>query len=583
MTERDATTAFAATLVDEWARAGVTDAVVAPGSRSAPLALALARDHRIAVHVVLDERSASFLALGIGLASGRPAVLLCTSGTAAANFHPAVVEASHARVPLLVCTADRPPELRDVGAGQTIDQTHLFGRVVRWFGDPGPPTDEPGAGPTWRAFASRAVAEAVGARPGPVHLNLPFREPLLPTGAPLVDAPGRADGRPWTRSTRAMLTPTAADVSRIAALVRANPRGLLVAGWGAGVKPATAARFAAAAGWPLLADPISDLRTGPFAVSAYEALLRAPGFGDAHRPDLVLRVGAPLTSKLTTAWLDPTTAHVLVDPYDVWLDPQRAATERIAVDPERLLEAVASELGAPNDDAWLTAWLDAERVARTALDRALDAPGAMCEGEVARDVAAALPDGAILVVASSLPVRALEWCMAPRDQLRVHANRGANGIDGFVSTVLGVAHASAPAPTVGLCGDLCFLHDTNGLLGATGPATFVVIDNDGGGIFSYLPPARLPEFEQLFGTPHGLDLVEVARAHGAVAERIDDLGKLAHALSPDALRASAEVRVLVVPVDRNASVARHQALWGAVAATLGASRPSGLRHTNARR
>jgi 2-succinyl-5-enolpyruvyl-6-hydroxy-3-cyclohexene-1-carboxylate synthase len=570
VSERDATTAFAATLVDEWARSGVTDAVVAPGSRSAPLALALARDERIEVHVVLDERSAAFRALGIGLASGRPAVLLCTSGTAAANFHPAVVEAAHARVPLLVCTADRPPELRDVGAGQTIDQTHLFGRAVRWFADPGPPSDEPGVGPIWRAFASRAIAETVGSLPGPVHLNLPFREPLLPTGAPLVDAPGRADGRAWTISTRAPLTPAAADITRLAALVRAHPRGLLVAGWGAGVKPATAARFAAAAGWPVLADPISDLRAGPFAVSSYEALLRAPGFADAHRPDLVLRVGASLTSKITTAWLDPATTQVLVDPSGAWLDPQHGATERIAVDPERLLDALASELGALDDDAWLAAWLDAERAARVALDRVLDAPGAICEGEVARDVARSLPDGATLVVASSLPVRALEWCMAPRDGLRVRANRGANGIDGFVSTVLGIAHANASAATVGLCGDLCFLHDTNGLLGATGPATFVVIDNDGGGIFSYLPPARLPEFEQLFGTPHGLDLVDVARAHGAVAERVDDVGKLAHALGPDALLSSDDVRVLVVPVDRDASVARHQALWDAVAATLGA-------------
>lgn len=567
MSERDATTAFATTLVDEWARAGVTDAVVAPGSRSAPLALALARDDRVRVHVVLDERSAAFRALGLGLASGRPAVVLCTSGTAAVNFHAAVVEASYARVPLLVCTADRPPELREVGAGQTIDQTHLFGRAVRWFCDPGPPTDEPASGVTWRALASRAVAETLGRPPGPVHLNLPFREPLVPTGAALVDAPGRADGRPWTVSTRPTIAPTPADVARLAALVRASPRGLLVAGWGTDVTPATAERFAAAAGWPVLADPLSQLRAGRLAISAYEALLRAPAFADAHRPDLVFRLGAPLTSKIATAWLDPAIAQVLVDPHDAWLDPRRAAADRYVVDAEALLEAVATELGAPTDGAWSNDWLEAERVARAALDRTLDAPGATCEGEIARGVAAALPDGATLVVASSLPVRALEWCMAPRDHLRVLANRGANGIDGFVSTVVGVAHASA-APTVGLCGDLCFLHDTNGLLGATGPVTFVVVDNDGGGIFSYLPPAELPEFEQLFGTPHGLDLVEIARAHGAVAERIDDPRKLAHALAPDTLLASAEVRVLVVPVDRRASVARHRQLWDAVEATL---------------
>jgi 2-succinyl-5-enolpyruvyl-6-hydroxy-3-cyclohexene-1-carboxylate synthase len=562
VTERDATTAFATVLVDEWARAGVTDAVVAPGSRSAPLALALARDDRIRVHVVLDERSAAFRALGIGLATGRPAVVCCTSGTAAANFHPAVIEASHARVPLVVCTADRPPELRDTGAGQTIDQTHLYGRAVRWFCEPGPPGDEPGAGATWRAHASRAVAAASGPPAGPVHLNLAFREPLVPSGAPLVEAPGRAGGEPWTRSTTGRRAPADGDVARLARHVRANPRGLLVAGWGAGVAPETAERFAAAAGWPVLADPISQLRTGSHAVSTYEALLRAPGFVAARRPDLVVRVGAALTSKVATAWLDAI-PQALVDPFGEWLDPHHAANERYAVDADQLLRAVTGELGAPVRSDWLDDWLRAEALARVVVDRVLDASDGPCEGLIARELAAALGNGTTLMVASSIPVRALEWCMAPRTGLRVLANRGANGIDGFLSTVVGVASAS-PAPTVALCGDLCFLHDVNGLLGATAPATFVVIDNDGGGIFSYLPPAELPEFEALFATPHGLDLVEVARAHGAYAERIDDAGKLVESVLVPADRP----RVFVVPVDRQASVGRHRALWDAVRAQI---------------
>jgi 2-succinyl-5-enolpyruvyl-6-hydroxy-3-cyclohexene-1-carboxylate synthase len=563
MTELDANTAFAVAYVDEWARAGLTDAVVAPGSRSAPLALAFERDPRVRVHVVLDERSAAFRALGFGLATGRPAAVLCTSGTAAANFHPAVIEAAHARVPLLVCTADRPPELHDAGAGQTIDQTHLYGRTVRWFHEPGPPADAPGAGVAWRAAASRAFAATVGPTAGPVHCNFAFREPLLPTGAPLVDAPGRADGRPWTRSTTAPRAPSAADVTRLAARVRACPRGVLVAGWGAGVMPGTVGRFAAAAGWPILADPISEVRTGPHAISAYEALLRVPAFADGHRPDLVLRVGAALTSKIATAWFDPSVPQVLVDPHDDWLDPQHAASERAAVDAEALLAALADELAAPGASSWLDDWQRAERSARIAIDRTLDASPAPCDGLVARDLAAALPDGASLVVASSLPVRALEWCMAPRAGLRVFANRGANGIDGFVSTVIGIAQTNGSAPTVGLCGDLCFLHDSNGLLGATAPATFVVVDNDGGGIFSYLPPAELPEFERLFVTPHGLDLVEVARAHGAAAERVDDVHKLLEAVQTPA----DGPRVLVIPVDRAASVARHRALWDAVASS----------------
>jgi 2-succinyl-5-enolpyruvyl-6-hydroxy-3-cyclohexene-1-carboxylate synthase len=338
----------------------------------------------------------------------------------------------------------------------------------------------------------------------------------------------------------------------------------VVAGWGAGVTAPTAARFAAAAGWPVLADPISQLRTGSHAISTYEGLLRAPGFAAAHRPDLALRVGAAPTSKVATAWLDPSVPQVLVDPHDDWLDPHHAARERFAVDAEALLAAVADELSAPGPSPWLDEWQRAEHSARAAIDRTLDASPAPCDALVARDVPAALPDGASLVVASSLPVRALEWCMASRTGLRVLANRGANGIDGFVSTVVGIAQADPSARTIGLCGDLCFLHDGNGLLGATAPATFVVVDNDGGGIFSYLPPAELPEFERLFVTPHGLDLVEVARAHGAAAERVDDVRKLVEAV----LTPADGPRVLVVPVDRAASVARHRALWDAVAVAV---------------
>jgi 2-succinyl-5-enolpyruvyl-6-hydroxy-3-cyclohexene-1-carboxylate synthase len=282
---RDATTAFARALVDEWARAGVRQACLAPGSRSTPLALALAGDDRIRVHVHIDERSAAFFALGIAKAGGAPAVVLCTSGTAAANFHPAVLEASHSRTPLIVCTADRPPELRDTGAGQTIDQLDLYGGAVRWFHDVGVPVDHPGAGAAWRAVAARAPAEALGPPAGPVHLNLPFREPLVPTGAPLVPAPSRPDGRPWTTTTRPVRAAGAATVDRLTTLVRDNPRGLIVAGWGNGASPATVERFAVAAGWPVFADPISDLRRGAAAVSTYEAVLRAPGFADRSRAD----------------------------------------------------------------------------------------------------------------------------------------------------------------------------------------------------------------------------------------------------------------------------------------------------------
>jgi len=581
----DVNTSFARTFVDELVRGGVTDAVVAPGSRSAPLALALAGDGRVSVHVLLDERSAAGFALGAAKASGRPSVLCCTSGTATAHFHWAVLEAHHARVPLIVCTADRPPELQGVGAAQTIDQTRLYGDAVRWFHDPGPPADTAGAGGRWREVAARAVVAATGSPAGPVHVNLPFREPLVPTGAPLVDAPGRPDGAAWVAAQPSDRTPDRTpDHSMVQALadaVRAAPRGLLVAGWGADVGVETASRFVAAAGWPIIADPLSGLRAGEHAVSTYDALLRAPEFADAHRPELVVRVGAPLTSNVAGQWLERADATWLVDRDGIWLDPSRTATTRLDAEAGVLLEAVAELLEAepapgssPGPDASLASWLDewftAERLARRAIDDACDALDEPFEGRVARDVVGALVDGSTLVVASSMPVRDVEGFAVPRAGIRFLANRGVNGIDGFVSTALGVAAGGDGGPVVALLGDLCFLHDTNGLLGARDrglDATFVVVDNDGGGIFSFLPqgaPAVVEpgRFEELFGTPHGIDLAAVAALHGlpcAVVDRASDVGPAVE----DAVQAGG-VRVVLVRTDRHVNVARHEAVWDAV-------------------
>lgn len=572
MTVRDVTTSFARTLVDEWARAGVTDVSIAPGSRSAPLALAFADHRRIRTHVFLDERSAAFFALGVGKASGRPGVVLCTSGTAAANLHPAVLEAHHARVPLLVCTADRPPELRDSGAGQTIDQVGLYGNATRWFHEPGAPEDRPGAPDHWRSTAARAVAAAQGPPAGPVHLNFAFREPLVPTGAPLVDSPGRSGGRPWTTSSRGARTADGAALDRLADLVRNHPRGMVVAGWGSDARAATVERFATAAGWPVLADPISGVRAGRHAVSTYEALIRVPGFTVSHRPDLVVRLGAPPTSKVLTAWLDSQVPQILVDPDGDWLDPAHAVSDRLVVDAEPLLTALHGVLGdrESGDSAWLDGWLAAEVSARTALDAVLDGWADPFEGRVARDVVDAVPDGGALVVASSMPVRDVEGFARRRDDVRYFANRGVNGIDGFVSTALGIA-ATHDGPTTALLGDLCFLHDANGLLGAVArglDVTFVVLDNDGAGIFSFLPQADLPEhFETLFGTPHALDLAEIARAHGVPVEKVEKAGDVGVAVSASARGGG--VRVLVIPTDRADNVARHRQVWAAVATAIG--------------
>ena len=563
MTTGDLNAALARTLVDEWARAGVRTAAVSPGSRSTPLALALAGDDRITVQVFLDERSGSFFALGAAKATGRPSVVLCTSGTAAAEFHAAVLEAFHARVSLIVCTADRPPELRDTGAGQAVDQIKLYGDNLRWFAEVGAPSAADAESPYWRSIAARAVAAATGPPAGPVHLNLAFREPLVPSGAEVVLPPGRDDGAPWVTFTARLPQPDEADVDRVAFLIAAETRGVILVGWGAGVDPEAVQRFSAAARWPVLADPLSGARVGPNAISTYDALLRSPGPARSLRPDVAIRLGAPLTGRVGSSWLDASVRQILVDPDGAWLDPHRASAERIVADPTALLDAVTARGPARSQSFWLSSWLSAEKAARRDLDALLESWAEPFEGRVARDLVAELPDGATLVVGSSMPVRDVESFARPRSGLRFLSNRGVNGIDGFVSTVLGAAVAGGPV--VALCGDLTFLHDAGGLLGAAArglDATFVVLDNDGGGIFNFLPQAGGSHFETLFGTPHAIDLAALAAVHGIMTERVTKADDLMPAVGR-AIDAGG-VRLVIVPTDRADNVERHRQVWAAV-------------------
>ena len=555
---------FAATLVDEWVRGGLTDAVVAPGSRSTPLAVALARDGRVRLHVVLDERCAGFFAVGLGLASGRPAVVLTTSGTAAAGLHPAVVEAHHARVPLVACTADRPPELHHVGAPQTVEQVGLYGESVRWAFAPGVP-DEASA-PSWRSVAARALIEASDgpAGPGPVHLNLAFREPLV--GEPDRPVGGRPGGGPWHAAARA---PGAVPTEVVAALASSGGRGVVVAGAGAG-DPAVVHDLAAALGWPVLADPRSGCRLpDATTVAAADALLRVPGFVAAHRPDVVVRLGAPWASRVVGEWLAGLDAvQYLVDPHGAWLDPGRSATTVVAADPTAFAGALAAAGVRPAPPGWLAGWAAAEGAAQDAVDAVVARRTGPTEPAVARAVVDAVAGGGTLVVSSSMPVRDVEWYGRARHGLRVLCNRGANGIDGVVSTALGAAVAG-PGPTAVLVGDLAFLHDANALLippgtGTGVDATVVVVDNDGGGIFSFLPQATvLPpaRFERLLGTPHGLDLCQVARAHGVHAETASSVDEVAAAVAAP----PGGLRVVVVRTDRAANVAAHDEIHRAVA------------------
>ena len=563
MSTGDTAATFCATMADELVRAGVRHVVVAPGSRSTPLALALAAEARLQLHVFHDERSAGFAALGIGLATGRPAVVLCTSGTAAAELHAAVVEAHQAEVPLVVCTADRPVELRDVGAPQTIEQDRLYGSAVRRFVDLGVP--DPAISGRWRSLVSRAVADAITPWPGPVHLNLPFREPLV--GRPGELPAGRPDGAPWHQvlSGAGVLDPS--DLELLAERLD-RQRGVVVAGAGAG-DPAAVHDLAAAAGWPVLADPRSGCRLPrPHTVAAFDDLLRHPPFAADHNPDVVLRLGRPPASKVLAQWLAASGAEqVQVTATAGWVDPEGTAAARVVADPTLLCRDLVKRLSAGARTPWAARWRHAEERAQRAITAALAGYDHPTEPALARALVAALPDGGILVTSSSMPVRDVEWYAAPRDGLRVVANRGANGIDGVVSTAVGVAVGSG-APTALLIGDIAFLHDTNGLLGlAARPAdlTMIVADNDGGGIFSFLPQATevdAERFEQLFGTPHGVDPSAVAAAHGIAAAELTDLASLPSMLGGGP-------RVVRVRTDRGENVAVHRAIHDAVAAASG--------------
>ena len=457
-------TAFAAVLADELARCGLREVVVAPGSRSAPLAMAfdeLDRAGRIRLHVRIDERSASFTALGLAKASGRPVAVVCTSGTAAANFHPAVIEADESAIPLLLLTADRPPELRGTGASQTVDQIKLYGSAVRWYAESGVPERLPGMAGYWRSLACRAWAHAagdLGTLPGPVHLNIPLRDPLVPDAQPPTSSAeaddwpdsldGRADGAPWTR------TAGRAAVAEPLELPWAE-RGVVVCGDG-DYDAAALVELAEQAGWPVLAEPSSGARRGPNALVGYQYLLASPEFMAAHRPTVIISAGRPGLTRPQSALLrlarnaTPPVRHVVIAAGPgMWADPQRAATDvaaavRLTGAPDRATAAADPAAG-----SWLADWRRADAAAAKAAAAVLDAwpGGELSEPEVARALVAALPPDALLWCGNSLSVRDIDLALPPRADLRVMASRGASGIDGTFSTAAGAALAACGRPS----------------------------------------------------------------------------------------------------------------------------------------
>jgi 2-succinyl-5-enolpyruvyl-6-hydroxy-3-cyclohexene-1-carboxylate synthase len=542
MTAPNRSTLFGRAIVDELARLDV-DVAFAPGSRSTPLVTAAFEHQDVDTFSHLDERCAAFFALGRGRRTGRPTAVVCTSGTAAANFHPAVIEADRGRVPLLALTADRPPELADSGANQTVDQEKLYGDAVRWYRDLPEPEPEGRKLRSVRTTVGRAVAEATTAPAGPVHLNARFRKPLEPTELagdvpgdfgttdPLA-AGGREDGSPYVTVSAGRTAPGEDALERVVDAVEGADRGLVVAG---PADPATegaaeaVAELAAASGFPLLADPLSEVRFHPAVADApvcggYDAYLDSGIAGAWPAPEVVVRLGASPTSKVLRKYLAATGARqFVVDPAGGWREAEFAATDLAVADAGALAGAVADRVdGAEADAEWRERFVDAEAAYWSHL--ADERRQETFEGDVLATVAESTPEGSTLFVSNSMPIRDLDRFGRPRSaSLSVLGNRGASGIDGIVSTALGAGSVSS-GPLVLVTGDLALYHDMNGLLalGRLGlDATIVVVNNDGGGIFHLLPIEEFdPPFTEAFRTPHGLDFSPTADLYDLAFERV---------------------------------------------------------------
>jgi 2-succinyl-5-enolpyruvyl-6-hydroxy-3-cyclohexene-1-carboxylate synthase len=572
-------TALASAFVEELARCGVRHAAIAPGSRSTPLALALWRERQIEASVIVDERSAGFFALGASQATGAPAIVLCTSGTAAANVHPAVCEADESAVPLLVLTADRPPELRGIGAGQTIDQLKLYGSAVRWFCEVGTHGADDAGLLHLRSTACRAYAAAAGdPRPGPVHLNLSWRDPLGPeqaaaevTATSPLALEGR-ESRPLTAVARPPSPTPEVLVDLVSGHLASKRRGVIVCGRQPDPELAEPiAALARFAGYPILAEPTSQLRFGDhdrsLVISSYDAIARARPAGLA--PELILRFGDMATSKALRQWIADIDGvpQLVVDETFGWNEPSRRAAALIRADPAGLARDLAAAASVPPAEGWVEGWLAADAAAAGALARELEALDEPTEPGAHAALGRLYADGDLVYTASSMPIRDQEAFLAPGPaEVRFLCNRGANGIDGLISSGIGACVASG-APTWIVTGDLGLFHDSNGLAAlreASAPVRIVVLNNDGGGIFEFLPQADLverEEFEALFGTPLGLDVARLAALHGLPHRRAGRLEEVADALA-------AGTALIEIATERRANVGLHRRITAAATAAV---------------
>ncbi len=580
MTPENSTYAYIGALLDELVRSGICHLCLCPGSRSTPIALCAARHPGIRTWTLIDERSAAFFALGLARGTRAPVALLSTSGTAAANFFPAVIEARYGRTPLVVLTADRPHELRDSGANQTIDQIRLYGTHVKWFVEMAPPESTDAALRAARTIACQAVATAQDGPAGPVHLNLPLREPLVPAPGEVPPSTGREAGRPFVRTGRSLRAPAPDAARGLAAGLLEARRGLIVCGPQDDPALADAVmRLAGTLRFPVLADPLSQVRCGPhdhsLIVDNYDVMLRVGRLAEALAPEVVLRFGATPASRPLADYLarHAGARQIVIDESPVWNDPFRTAMDVVQADPRVTCDMLLASMhqlgaGAPGaaDPGWTRRWQRLGARVRQAVQDRLAVIDEPFEGKVFARLGDLLPDGATLYVGNSMPVRDLDtFFPATAARIRVLGNRGASGIDGTVSSALGVA-ASGDGPVVLVLGDLAFYHDMNGLLAAKLyrlNATIVLLNNDGGGIFSFLPQAGYPDhFEMLFGTPTGLEFRHAADMYGASFVRADEWGAFDDAVRRGA--AAPGLNIVEMRTDRTRNVHLHRQVWAAV-------------------
>lgn len=597
-------------IVDELVAAGLTHVCVSPGSRSTPLTLAAANHPELEVHSHIDERSSAFFALGCAKITGKPVALICTSGSAAAHYLPALVEACHARVPLIVLSADRPVELMDTGAGQTIDQKGMFAHHVKLFEHLETPNLLPQALRRLRATMQRVYARSLGqpgtsAAPGPVHVNVPFREPLEPTPSASKEIEALTSRHPevvygrkggWVSHSLTGCAPTEAIMTRLVSACAKASRGMIVCG---PLEPIHhdlcehLVELLDITGFPLMADPLSSVRHGPLhpsEVSAYDAFLRARDVTATadYKPDLIIRFGAQPTSKSYRFWREahPNIEEILIDPFGQAFDHPQLAGQVIYADPIQCIENLCkslrsigylfSESSMSQREVWMRRWQTLNSIAIKVLRAAIKPSTALWEGQIAHDVVQCTDDRATIFLASSMPIRDVDAFSHPRSDEQRHliANRGANGIDGLIATAAGVSSAQRRRCVL-LIGDVAFLHDASSLLTAlrgVSPSApvcldIVVVNNAGGGIFSYLPVANFPEhFERHFITPHSVDIESLCRAYGASyarattpAEWSEGCARIGQGL-PDGER----VRVTEVVVDREDNVEVHRQVWAQI-------------------